>query len=97
MGSARVLRAELLAEAVLAHVGEAPAAARAAQVAVPMLLIACGLPAAARATRELAWQTFAGSSPLIEVHVAEAWGHNPLLADPRGAASLISDWLAPRL
>lgn len=89
--------AELLAELVLALVGEAPAADRAARVAVPTLLIACGLPAAARATRERAWQRFARSSPLIEVHVAEAWGHNPVLADPHGAASLISDWLAARI
>jgi len=89
--------AELLAEVVLALVGEAPAATRAAQVAVPTLLIACGLPPTVRATRERAWQKFARGSPLIEVHVAEAWGHNPLLADPGGAASLISDWLAARV
>ncbi|HEX4034266.1 MAG TPA: alpha/beta hydrolase [Solirubrobacteraceae bacterium] len=88
--------AELLADVVLAMVTEEPPAARGARITLPTLLIACGLPSASRGTRERAWQAFAQSSPLIDVRVAEDWGHNPVLADPSGAARLIGDWLAAR-
>jgi pimeloyl-ACP methyl ester carboxylesterase len=89
--------AELLAEVVLAMTAGEPAAARGAQIALPTLVIACGLPAATRPTRERAWQALARSSPLIELHLAEDWGHTPVLSDPPGAASLIGDWLAARI
>jgi pimeloyl-ACP methyl ester carboxylesterase len=87
---------ELLAQTVLAVIGEDPAA-RGAALAVPVLLIACGLPVASRATRQRAWEALARSSPLIELEIAEAWTHNPVLQDPGGAASLIGDWLAARI
>jgi pimeloyl-ACP methyl ester carboxylesterase len=88
---------ELLAEVALAVLGEEPASELGARLALPTLLIACGAPAESRAVRERAWRAFARSSPLIELHVAQAWGHNAVLADPRGAASVIGGWLAERL
>jgi pimeloyl-ACP methyl ester carboxylesterase len=68
-------------------------AALARRVAVPTLLVACGQPAESRLHKEPAWQAFADSSPLIELHVAADWGHNPLLQDPQAAANVISNWL----
>lgn len=87
---------ERLAELVLAVVRE-DAPAQAERIAVPTLLIASGHPAASRALRESAWQSFADTSPLIELHVAEDWGHNPALQDPNALAGLISSWLEPHL
>jgi len=68
-------------------------AARAQAVAVPTLLIACGQPAAHRAIKERAWREVADASPLIELHVAEEWDHNPFLQSPEASALLISEWL----
>jgi pimeloyl-ACP methyl ester carboxylesterase len=87
---------ERLAELVLAVVRQ-DAPARAERIAVPTLLIASGQPGASRAVRENAWQRFAQASPLIELHVAEDWGHNPILQDPNALAVLVNDWLAPHL
>ena len=87
---------ERLAELVLAVVRE-DAPAQAERIAVPTLLIASAHPAASRTVRENAWQPFADASPLIELHVAENWGHNPILQDPNAAAALITNWLEPHL
>lgn len=67
------------------------------RVAIPTLLVACGQPPESRVHKEPAWQAFANASPLIELHVAADWGHNPLLQDPQAAASVISNWLRPHL
>jgi pimeloyl-ACP methyl ester carboxylesterase len=72
-------------------------AALAARIAVPALLIACGAPAHHRPVREKAWRAFASASPLVELHVAENWGHNPILADPDASSRLIADWLQRHL
>jgi pimeloyl-ACP methyl ester carboxylesterase len=72
-------------------------AALARRIAVPTLLIACVQPPESRAHKEPAWQAFASASHLIELHVAENWGHNPLLQDPEASASVIADWLHTRL
>jgi len=64
---------------------------------VPTLLIACGKPDEHRATREQAWRSFAETSPLIELHVFDDWGHNPVLQDPATVTSVISGWLAQHL
>jgi pimeloyl-ACP methyl ester carboxylesterase len=71
--------------------------ALAQRVAVPTLLIACGQPPEHRVHKEQAWQAFANASPLIELHVAEEWSHNPLLQDPEASASVIADWLRTHL
>jgi pimeloyl-ACP methyl ester carboxylesterase len=67
--------------------------ARAARIRVPTLLLASGQPAEGRITREQAWRRFAEASPLIELQVMDAWGHNAILQDPEGSARLIADWL----
>jgi pimeloyl-ACP methyl ester carboxylesterase len=67
---------------------------RARRLQLPTLLIACGRPPGSRATKELAWTAFANASPLVELHVAEEWAHNPVLQDPDGAGQLIGHWLA---
>jgi pimeloyl-ACP methyl ester carboxylesterase len=67
--------------------------ARAARIRVPTLLLASGQPAEGRITRERAWRRFADASPLIELQVMDAWGHNAILQDPEGSARLIADWL----
>lgn len=67
------------------------------KVAVPTLLIACGQPAEQRAPREAAWQAFAARSPLIELHVAEDWGHNPIFQAPEAFSTLITSWLSQHL
>lgn len=72
-------------------------AARAATVRVPTLLIAAGLPAENRAIKQRAWERFAASSPLIELHAAEGWNHHPLLVAPQECAAVISAWLTPHL
>jgi pimeloyl-ACP methyl ester carboxylesterase len=63
------------------------------RLAVPTLLIACGQPAEGRALRERAWQAFAAGSPLVELHVAEEWGHNPIFQDPEAFSTLTAGWL----
>ena len=42
-----------------------------------------------------AWEAFAQASPLIELRVAEEWGHNPPLQDAAGTARMIAEWLGP--
>jgi pimeloyl-ACP methyl ester carboxylesterase len=71
--------------------------ARAAAVGVPTLLIAAGQPPDVRETKQRAWERFASASPLIELHVAEDWGHNALLANTRECTAVISAWLSPHL
>jgi pimeloyl-ACP methyl ester carboxylesterase len=85
-----------LADLLLAVVGE-DVVGRARSIEVPTLLIACGQPPESRAIKARAWQAFASAAPLIELHVADDWGHNPILQAPHAAASLISDWLAAHL
>lgn len=83
---------EEMADHVLAVVGH-DVLTHASRVQVPTLLIASGQPAERRATREQAWRRFADSSPLIELHVADAWGHNAILQDSEASTRLIADWL----
>jgi pimeloyl-ACP methyl ester carboxylesterase len=66
---------------------------RAERVQIPTLLIASGQPAELRPVREPAWRQFVDASPFIELHVADAWGHNAILQDSRAVTSLIADWL----
>ena len=88
--------ADRVAELLLAvHGGGAPALAE--HVTVPALLVACGQPTERRPLREAAWRRFVDASPLIELHVAEDWGHNPVLQDPEASSRLIADWLGPHL
>jgi pimeloyl-ACP methyl ester carboxylesterase len=63
------------------------------KLAVPTLLIASGRPAEQRVLREQAWQAFAARSPLVELHVADDWGHNPIFQEPEAFASLIGGWI----
>jgi pimeloyl-ACP methyl ester carboxylesterase len=70
---------------------------RARRLQVPTLLIACGRPPESRPIKEPAWTAFANASPLVELHVAEQWTHNPILQDPDTAGQLIADWLARHL
>lgn len=67
--------------------------ALAPDIAIPTLLIACGKPPAHRALRQKAWQAFADASPQIELHVAEAWSHNPIIQEPEASSELIAAWL----
>ena len=83
---------ERVADLLLAVVHQ-DVAARARAVDVPTLLIACGQPAEQRWVKEPAWRAFAEASPLIEVHVADDWSHNPLLQSPESSTSVIADWL----
>ena len=64
---------------------------------VPTLLIACGQPSSHRPLREKAWQTFVGASPLVELHVADEWGHNPVLQAPEALSALIANWLTAHI
>lgn len=88
----RAASPQLLADLVLAIMNDDAGTPRAG-VKVPTLLIACGQPAALRSTRQAAWERFAATSPLIEVHVAEEWSHNPTLQAPKALAELIGHWL----
>ena len=63
------------------------------RLAVPTLLIACGQPADMRAPRERAWQEFAAASSLVELHVVDEWGHNPIFQDPEAFSRLTAGWL----
>jgi pimeloyl-ACP methyl ester carboxylesterase len=71
--------------------------ARAAAVRVPTLLIAAGLPPEVRGIKQRAWERFVATSPLIELQVAEGWGHHALLATPAECTAVISAWLSPHL
>jgi hypothetical protein len=59
--------------------------------------LACAQPPEHRGGRQTAWERFAGVSPLIELAVAEQWGHNPILAAPQESSELIGGWLRSRL
>jgi len=77
---------------IAARSRDVPSLAR--YIAIPTLLIACAKQQLEhRALAESAWQRFAGASPQIDLHVAETWGHNPILQDPEAASRLIADWL----
>jgi pimeloyl-ACP methyl ester carboxylesterase len=71
------------------------AAALAAGVAVPTLLVACARPGEHRVAKQRAWEAFAAASPLIELHVADTWFHHPFLQAPEASAQLVRDWLHP--
>ena len=70
---------------------------RARGTKVPILLIACGHPPERAAFKRPAWEAFAHASPLIELRVADEWGHNPPLQDPAGSARMVAEWLGPYL
>ena len=70
---------------------------RARGTKVPILLIACAQPPERAAIKRPAWEAFAHASPLIEVRVAEEWGHNPPLQDAAGTARMVAEWLDPYL
>jgi pimeloyl-ACP methyl ester carboxylesterase len=88
--------AERVADLLLAVVHQ-DVADRARRLAVPTLLVACGRPPEGRAVKEPAWRAFAAASPMVDLHVADDWGHNPLLQDPAGSARLIAEWLRGRM
>jgi pimeloyl-ACP methyl ester carboxylesterase len=83
---------EHAADTLLACTEEDPVAL-AHRLEVPTLLIACGQPADSRAIREKAWQAFVGASPLLELQVADDWGHGALWQAPEASSTLIADWL----
>jgi pimeloyl-ACP methyl ester carboxylesterase len=87
---------EAAADQVLAVV-EHDVLSRARRVQIPTLLIASGQPAEVRDIRERAWRRFAEASPLIELRVEDAWGHNAIVQDPGAATRLIADWLQQHL
>ena len=87
-----IVPAETVARMALAASG-LDVAALARGVTVPTLLIACCRPEQHRARKERAWQSFARSSPLISVHVAEDWYHHPFLQAPGASAAVVADWL----
>ncbi len=66
------------------------------RVQIPTLLIASGQPAELRAVREPAWRQFADASALIDLHIADGWGHNAIFQDSDAVTSLIADWLERR-
>jgi pimeloyl-ACP methyl ester carboxylesterase len=72
-------------------------AERAAKIAVPTLLIACGEPAELATIKRSAWERFAAASRLVDVYVAEGWGHNPFVQDPESSSQLVADWLRARV
>jgi len=83
---------ERLADLLVAARGrDVPALAP--DIAIPTLLIACGKPPEHRALRQQAWQRFADASPYIDLHVAGAWSHNPIIQNPEASSNLIADWL----
>ena len=87
---------EEAADQVLAVV-EHDVLSRARRVQVPTLLIASGQPAELRVIRERAWRRFIEASPLIELHVEDAWGHNAILQAPEVSTRLIADWFQRHL
>ncbi|HLX77436.1 MAG TPA: alpha/beta hydrolase, partial [Acidimicrobiales bacterium] len=66
---------------------------RAARIAVPTLLIACGKPVDLATIKRPAWERFAAASPLVDLYVADGWSHNPFVQDPETSATLVADWL----
>ena len=87
---------EQAADTLLACTEEDPVAL-ARRLEVPTLLITCGQPADGRAIREKAWQAFVGESPLVELQVADDWGHNAPWQAPEASSKLIADWLRDRM
>ena len=83
---------EKSADLVLAVVGQ-DVVALGRRLQVPTLLIACGQPPSSRPVRERAWRALVDASPMVELHVADEWGHNPVLQAPEASSSLIADWL----
>jgi pimeloyl-ACP methyl ester carboxylesterase len=83
---------ERQADSVLALLG-ADVLALGAALKVPALLVASGQPERSRPLREKAWQDFVAASPLVELHVEDDWGHNPVLQFPEATGSLIGAWL----
>ena len=71
--------------------------ARAERIAVPTLLVTCGQPAERAAIKRPAWERFADASPLVELHIADDWGHNPFVQDPERSTELIRSWLNAHL
>jgi pimeloyl-ACP methyl ester carboxylesterase len=83
---------ELQADSMLVLLG-ADVLALGSALKVPTLLVASGQPESSRPVREKAWQDFAATSPLVELHVEDGWGHNPVLQYPEATAALIGAWL----
>jgi pimeloyl-ACP methyl ester carboxylesterase len=83
---------ERQADSVLALV-DADVLALGAALKVPALLLASGQPESSRPVREKAWQDFVAASPLVELHVEDDWGHNPVLQFPEATGTLIGAWL----
>jgi pimeloyl-ACP methyl ester carboxylesterase len=84
--------ASVQADALLATLTD-ETAPPATDVQVPTLLIACGLPSEHRVLRQAAWERLVESSPLVRLHVEDAWNHNPVLQEPDGISALIAHWL----
>jgi pimeloyl-ACP methyl ester carboxylesterase len=72
---------------------EDDAVPEASDVQIPTLLIGCGQPIESRAMRQAAWERLVESSPLLRLHVADEWGHNPVLQAPDAIGALLADWL----
>jgi pimeloyl-ACP methyl ester carboxylesterase len=87
---------EEAADQVLAVV-EHDVLSRASRVQIPTLVVASGQPAVLRAMRERAWRRFSDASPLIELQVEDAWGHNAIVQDPEASTRLIAGWLQRHL
>ncbi len=87
---------EAAADQVLAVV-EHDVLSRARRVQVPTLLIASGQPAELRVIKGRSWRQFTEASPLIELYVEDAWGHNAIVQDPEASTRLIVDWLEKHL
>jgi pimeloyl-ACP methyl ester carboxylesterase len=87
---------EQMADLLLAVVCQ-DVVALARRLDVPTLLIACGQPPGRRPVRERAWRAFVSASPMVDLHVADEWGHNPVLQAPEASSSLIADWLGAHI
>lgn len=88
----RAASPEQMAALLLAVVSQ-DVVALARRLEVPTLLIACGQPPSSRPVRERAWRAFVAAAPMVELHVADDWGHNPVLQAPEASSGLIADWL----
>jgi pimeloyl-ACP methyl ester carboxylesterase len=63
---------------------------------VPALLLVNGREHG-REVREPQWTQFAAASPLVELHVADDWGHHPFQQAPEESGRLVGDWLRDHL
>jgi pimeloyl-ACP methyl ester carboxylesterase len=70
---------------------------RATAVQVPTFLIVCGHPIEQRDVRQAAWQRLTESAPMVQLHVADDWNHNPVLQAPDAIAALIAGWLREQI